>query len=154
MVSKFKFELNGHNKKKLALCVPRFNSDGPPKSGASKSKILRSIDFQALDPNFCQALEPNILDLEGSSYGNRPSIYALKGCHDETPQKVVVTVILGAKAFLPPPVRISYSETSCGSGLRWVGQHGKFFSEKKVPISIWELRKSRGGVSIFKKCLN
>ena len=53
MVSKFKFVPNGHTKKKLALYVPRFNSDGPPKSGASDFQIARLLDFQALDPNFC-----------------------------------------------------------------------------------------------------
>ena len=31
MVSKFKFEVHGPTKKKLALYVPRFISDGPPK---------------------------------------------------------------------------------------------------------------------------
>ena len=34
-----------------------------------------------------------------------------------------------------------------------MGGRGKIFF-KKVPISIWELRKSKGGVSIFQKCPN
>ena len=34
-----------------------------------------------------------------------------------------------------------------------MGGRGKIFF-KKVPISIWELRKSRGGVLIFQKCPN
>ena len=39
------------------------------------------------DPKFYLALEPKVLKLEGSSFGNSPSIYVLKGWYDDYPQK-------------------------------------------------------------------
>ena len=54
MVCKCKFVRYSQNNKELVLYVPRFNSDGPPKSGASNFQNLRLIDFKALAPNlFC-----------------------------------------------------------------------------------------------------
>ena len=76
----------------------------PLEVGSLPFQILRLTDFQARDPNFVLALELRVCKLEGSSYDIRPSIYVLKGWYYETPKKVAVTVILGAKAFLPPRV--------------------------------------------------
>ena len=70
-----------------------------------ESKIYRSVHFQPLDPNFVWALEPTILKLEGSSFGNGPSIYVLKGWYYEIPKNIAIAVILGAKAFLAPSPR-------------------------------------------------
>ena len=50
------------------------------------------------------------------------------------------------KVFLAPDRGASFWEKFPNGG----GGVGKIFF-KKVPISIWELRKSKGGVSIFKK---
>ena len=44
----------------------------------SNSITLRFFDFQALDPKFVLALEPKVLKVKGSSYGNKPSIYVRK----------------------------------------------------------------------------
>ena len=69
----------------------------------SHLKNLRFFKVQALDPKFVLALEPRVLKLEDSSFGIRLYIYVLKGGYKETPPKVAITVILGAKAFLPLP---------------------------------------------------
>ena len=39
--------------------------------------------------------------LEDPSFGIRPAIYVLKECYDEPSPKVPISVIFGAKAFLP-----------------------------------------------------
>ena len=62
------------------LYVPQFNSDGPLKSEVSHLKNLSLFNFQALDPKFVLALEPRVLELEGSSY-----IYGLN-CYSERPE--------------------------------------------------------------------
>ena len=59
----------------------------------SNNKMLRFIDFKALDPNFVLAIELPIPKLEGSSYGMRPLIYVLKGWYDETPKRVAIRVM-------------------------------------------------------------
>ena len=79
MVWKYKFVCYGHIKKKLALYVPLFNSDGPLKSKVSHFKNMRFFNFQALDPNFVLALEPRVLKLEGSSYANQALYLCPKG---------------------------------------------------------------------------
>ena len=43
--------------KKIALYVPRFNSDGSLKSKTSHLENLRFFNFQAMDPKFVLALE-------------------------------------------------------------------------------------------------
>ena len=65
------------------------------------SKILRFIEFQALDLIFVLALEPKVLKLEGSSFEIRPSIYVLMGCYDEPPKKLPITANMGVKPFIP-----------------------------------------------------
>ena len=72
--------------KELVLYVPRFSYDSPLKSEVSHLKNLRVFNFQALDPKFVLALEPRVLELEGSSFGIRPYIYGLKECNKETPK--------------------------------------------------------------------
>ena len=64
-----------------------------------KYKIQKNISTKVHKHKNIQKL----LKLKGSSYDIRPSIYVLKGLYNETPKKVAITVILGAKAFLPPP---------------------------------------------------
>ena len=100
MVCKFKFIRYIHIKKKISAL---FNSDGPFKSKMSHFKKLSLFNFQALDPNFVLAPEPRVWELEGSSFGMRPYIYVIKGCYKGTLQKLAKSVILGVKAFLPPP---------------------------------------------------
>ena len=54
-----------------------------------------------MDLKFVLALELRVLKQEGSSFEIRFSIYVLKGCYKETPQKLAITLSLVAKAFLP-----------------------------------------------------
>ena len=68
--------------KKIALFVPRFNFGGPPKLKNSNFQKA-NLDFDAQHPNFHLALKPKILKLEGSSFGNRSSIYVLNGWYNE-----------------------------------------------------------------------
>ena len=64
MVCKFKF----------VRYVPRFNFTALRSSNCPIFKQQNLVDFQALDPTFHLALEPKILKLESSSFGNRQSI--------------------------------------------------------------------------------
>ena len=66
----------------------------------SNYKILRLVDFQALHPKFVLALEPKVFQLEGSSFGNRPSIHVQKGRYMKT-TKSTHNSDLGVEAFLP-----------------------------------------------------
>ena len=45
----------------------------------SHLKNLSLFNLQALDPKFVLALEPRVLELEGSSFGISRYIYVLKG---------------------------------------------------------------------------
>ena len=105
MVCKFKFVRYGHIKK-IALFGPWFNSESPVKSNLFHLKILRFFNFQDMDPKLVLVLHPRVLKRGGSSLGIRPSIYVLKGCYKEPPQKGAMTGILGAKAFFIPPLCI------------------------------------------------
>ena len=49
MVCTFNFVRYGHIKKKLALFVPRFNSDGPLKSEVSQFKNLDFLIFKSFE---------------------------------------------------------------------------------------------------------
>ena len=73
---------------------------------------MRFFNFQALDPKFVSALETRVLKLEGSTFGIRPSIYALKGWYKESPppqkKKVSMTVICGAKVSPPFPAKLLF----------------------------------------------
>ena len=86
----------------LSLLLCWFSEQSfPPRIGLKERKMgtlnrkINVINFWKWKILKWSTLEPKILELKGSSYGNRPSIYVLKGCYDETSQKVVVTVILG-----------------------------------------------------------
>ena len=48
-------------------------------------------------------MEPKVLKLKGSSFGIRPSIYVLKGCHYEPTPKVPISVIWKEGIFAPLP---------------------------------------------------
>ena len=96
--------------------MPRFNSDGPPKSGATDFQIAKSWNW-SIFKLWIQIYVPKISELEECSiYGNRPSIYVQKGWYDETSKKVAITIILGAKAFLPPPRGIIILKRHEGKG--------------------------------------
>ena len=75
MVCKFKFVCYRNIYEKLALCVPRFNSEGPLKSEVSH--------------------------LKKSPIGNRPSFHVLLGWYQDTPQEVAISVILGQRHICP-----------------------------------------------------
>ena len=47
-----------------------------------KKQNLRLVGFPALDQKFVLALEPKIVRLEGSSFGNTPYIFVLMGWYD------------------------------------------------------------------------
>ena len=78
MVCKFKCVHYGPIKKNQVLLFGR-----PYKVQSVRfliSKILRLVNFQAMNPKYVLALEPKVLQLEGSSFGNRLSISVLKSC--------------------------------------------------------------------------
>ena len=76
-----------------------FNFGCPPKS--EKSHFQRQfVNFHVQHPNFHLALEPRILKIEGSSFGNN---LCLKGMtYNNTPQKVPIIVTFRD----PPPYKL------------------------------------------------
>ena len=85
--------------------MPWLNFDSPLKSKVSDFQIADIfVDFQALDPKFHLALEPKVLKLEGSSFGNMLSIYILKNRHSEMSQGTgLSTATLCSRAQCTPP---------------------------------------------------
>ena len=49
------------------------------------AKIFRLVDFQSLYPKFVLSQEPKVWKIKGSSFGNRPSMFDLKGWYGEPP---------------------------------------------------------------------
>ena len=62
----------GCNRTNLMLYLSRFKFVSPPK--LKKSFSNKNLDFQAQHLNYHIALEPRILNLEGSSFGKRLSV--------------------------------------------------------------------------------
>ena len=86
--------------------MPHINFDSPPKFKVlsvqfsnQSIKISRLVDYRALYPIFQLASETKVSKLEGSSFGNMPSMYVLKSQYDVSAQKVPRTVILVVKTF-------------------------------------------------------
>ena len=76
--------------------MPQFSSDRPLKSKVSHLKNLSLLNFQHLDPKYDLAVEPKVLELEGSSFGIRP--YAMR----PPPLKSTFNSDFGEKMLLAP----------------------------------------------------
>ena len=122
--------------------MPQFDFGGPPKSEKSHFQIANLVIWW---------FSSSKSEFSGSSFGNRHSIYVLKGWYNETPQKVPIAVIFKEQAFLPYPVQISYSQRPYRQRLRF----------EPMTIKIWNLYsktwtlllcQQRAGWSIKKLC--
>ena len=77
----------------LSVCFTPFLALWSPKCPIFKWRNLEICWFSSCGYNFHSAVEPKVLKLEGSSFGNRPTIYVWMGWYDGTS---------------PPPKKRSY----------------------------------------------